>query len=248
MYENQFNEYRMTFDYHTHTVFSHGKGSIEDNVKVAVGQGLEAIAISDHGPGHLFFGVKREDFPIMRGEVERLRPLYPNIGIFLSVEANIIYKGAGLDINSEEAKLFDFVIGGYHFGIPGGYCARNWLQAYLWRGRSNKKLKTKNTEMIVKSIYENKMRILTHPGDKAEVYMEEIAQACAHTNTWMEINSWHEHMTVEEIKEAASKPVTFVISSDAHHPSRIGDFKPALKRAIEAGLDLERIVNIKRKE
>ena len=26
-------KYRMTFDFHTHTTYSHGKGSIEDNVK-----------------------------------------------------------------------------------------------------------------------------------------------------------------------------------------------------------------------
>ena len=34
----------MTFDYHTHTTFSHGKGSIEDNVKVAISKGLKALA------------------------------------------------------------------------------------------------------------------------------------------------------------------------------------------------------------
>ena len=28
-------------DYHTHTVYSHGKGSIEDNVKVAISKGIK---------------------------------------------------------------------------------------------------------------------------------------------------------------------------------------------------------------
>lgn len=36
-------------DYHTHTVFSHGHGSIEDNVKAAIKMGLKEIAITDHG-------------------------------------------------------------------------------------------------------------------------------------------------------------------------------------------------------
>ena len=36
-------------DYHTHTVYSHGKGSIEDNVKVAIEKNIEKIGISDHG-------------------------------------------------------------------------------------------------------------------------------------------------------------------------------------------------------
>ncbi|WDC83585.1 PHP domain-containing protein [Caloramator sp. mosi_1] len=41
-------------DYHTHTIYSHGKGTIEDNVKAAINKGLKEIVISDHGPGHMF--------------------------------------------------------------------------------------------------------------------------------------------------------------------------------------------------
>ena len=46
-------QYRMIFDWHTHTVYSHGKGTIEDNVRIAHERGLREIAITDHGPGHL---------------------------------------------------------------------------------------------------------------------------------------------------------------------------------------------------
>ena len=51
--EKAYDTHEMIFDYHTHTVFSHGKGTIEDNVKAAIDAGLKAVAISDHGPGHL---------------------------------------------------------------------------------------------------------------------------------------------------------------------------------------------------
>ena len=44
-------KYKMTFDYHTHTIFSHGKGTIADNVEAARSKGLKGIAITDHGPG-----------------------------------------------------------------------------------------------------------------------------------------------------------------------------------------------------
>ena len=61
----------------------------------------------------------------------------------------------------------------------------------------------------------------------------------------MEINTWHGHMTVEEIKIAAQvEDVKFIISSDAHTPDRVGDYKEGIERAAEAGLDLKRIVNI----
>ncbi|MEI3518260.1 MAG: hypothetical protein V8R14_02020 [Clostridia bacterium] len=38
----------------------------------------------------------------------------------------------------------------------------------------------------------------------------------------MEINTWHGHMTVDEIKIAAQvEGVKFIISSDAHTPDRV---------------------------
>ena len=39
----------LTADYHTHTVFSHGKGQIIDNANVAKLKGLKEVGISDHG-------------------------------------------------------------------------------------------------------------------------------------------------------------------------------------------------------
>ena len=60
----------------------------------------------------------------------------------------------------------------------------------------------------------------------------------------MEISTWHSHLTVEEIKIAMKEDVQFIISSDAHTPNRVGSFTGGLMRAAEAGLDLNRIVNV----
>ena len=65
----------------------------------------------------------------------------------------------------------------------------------------------------------------------------------------MEINTRHGHMTEEEIRIAAEVDgVRFIISSDAHTPDRVGDFKGGVDRAISAGLNPDRIVNIRKKE
>jgi len=74
---------RQTGDYHTHSMFSHGSGTIEDNVKAAIAKGMDSIAITDHGFRHVAFCVRRSDFPYLRQEVTRLRQLYPNIRILL---------------------------------------------------------------------------------------------------------------------------------------------------------------------
>ena len=62
-------KYRMVYDHHTHTIYSHGKGTIEDNVKAAIAKGLESVAITDHGPGHLTYGIDRNKLPQMRAEI-----------------------------------------------------------------------------------------------------------------------------------------------------------------------------------
>ena len=237
-------KYRLAFDLHSHTTYSHGKGSIEDNVRAAIERGLSHIAITDHGPGHLLYGVKRDAIAEMRKEIDMLNVKYPKIMIQLSVEANIINKGNLLDITPEEFELFDFVIAGYHYGLPNGYCVRNWL----WNKGlkvGERRLMNKNTDMTIKALYENNIAILTHPGDKGPFEMRPIAEACADTDTLMEISTWHDHLTVEELKIAAQTDAQFIINSDAHHPKRIGDFEGGLKRAFEAGIDLTRIVNLR---
>ena len=49
----------LTGDYHTHTKFSHGKGTIYDNALMAKKIGLKEIGISDHGFSHPAFGLRK---------------------------------------------------------------------------------------------------------------------------------------------------------------------------------------------
>src|SRR5690554_1246203 len=109
-------KYRMVYDIHTHTTFSHGKGTIEDNIKAAISRGLSCIGISDHGPGHVLYGVKRKDLPSMKNEIEGLKLKYKDIEILLGVEANIINPSGRLDVTSEDIKNLDYVLAGYHYG------------------------------------------------------------------------------------------------------------------------------------
>ena len=103
--------------------------------------------------------------------------------------------------------------------------------------------------MVIDCLRQNDISILTHPGDKGPFDIRAIAEVCVETDTLMEINTWHGHMTEEEIRIAAEvEGVQFIISSDAHTPDRVGDFKDGVERAIRAGLDLNRIVNIRKKE
>ena len=247
--------YQMTFDYHTHTTHSHGltpwtphgKGTILENAWAAAGKGLSAIAISDHGPGHLTFGINLGDLPAIREEIKQAKETVPGIHIFLSVEANIRSGARSLDITPEEAKGFDFLLGGYHLAVRHAFTVSNYLitRGYFAGEENTRKASVRNTEMIIRALHENNLRILTHPGDKAPVDILEIAKACAETDTWMEISNFHSHLSLDEIKVASKTETKFVISSDAQRPERIGSFEKGRNRALKAGLDPARIVNIK---
>ena len=242
--------YRMTFDYHTHTIYSpgpirpHGKGTPEENVLAAIDKGLDGIAISDHGPGHLTYGIKRSKFAELRAEIERLKEKYPQIEIYMSVEANTVMSGNFIDVRPDEIEVFDFINAGYHFGVKNGFVTSNYLyNTGLSRGRRDEFAK-RNTNIIVGALDCNDIKILTHPGDKAPVEMERIAQACERNSTWMEVNNSHGHLNVEELKVCAAYDVKFVVSSDAHRPEKVGSFERALERIIEAGIPIDRVVNI----
>lgn len=237
--------YRLVYDLHTHTTYSHGKGTVEENVREAFNQGMDYIAISDHGPGHLMYGVNRGDFVNIRNDVEKLNVKYPKLNVRLSLEANIIKRSPYLDIRPEEFEEFDFIIAGYHFAVTNSNMIRNWLwsKGIKWREDS---LRESNTQMVINCLKNNNISVLTHPGAKGPFDIEAIADVCAETDTLMEINTWHGHLTEDELRMASrNSNVKFIIGSDAHTPDRVGDYKEGIRRAIRAGVDLNRIVNIK---
>ena len=109
-YEELANQYRMIYDHHTHTVYSHGKGTIEDNVRVAAAKGLRSIAITDHGPGHMTYGIDMSKIGEMRDEIKRLSGIYPQVEVLLGVEANTIRNAPYIDLTEEEKEELDIVL------------------------------------------------------------------------------------------------------------------------------------------
>jgi len=253
-------DFRMIYDHHTHTTYSHGKGSIEDNVRVAYEKGLKSIAITDHGPGNFSYGIKMSRIPDMRRDIEAAIKKYPGVEVLLGVEANTLMRKPYIDISEEQYEDFDIVLAGYHFAVLNGNMVGNWVYAHDKRAKmavdkaiesNGSSLLVKNTAMIVNALYHNEeighhIEILTHPGDKGPFDIDDIACACEETGTLLEINMKHPYLSVEGLKIASKYDVNFVISSDAHVPENVGVFEPQLKRALEAGIDPERIVNIEK--
>lgn len=241
---------RIICDLHTHTTYSHGLGSILDNVKQAHEKGLTAIGITDHGPGHLSYGIKLSDVKKMREDIAKAKELYPDMDIKLGVEANIINKNGNLDVSKEDQKLFDYIIAGYHYAYLGENVFQgllimigSWLSSHHFP--VSKKTIERNTDLVVEAIRNNDIKILTHPGDKMKVDISRVAKAAAEKGVLLEINDHHEHLTVDEIKIASAYDVKFILSSDAHKVSNVGNVEMAYERVKACNIDESRIVNLR---
>lgn len=244
---------KTTADYHVHSTYSkhnHGKSTIEEIVQKAVEIGLEEIAVTDHGPKHYLFGISEHRLKEAKEKIIEMRKKYPQIKILLGVEANILDYEGNTDITDEVLKHCDIILCGYHIGVLFSTANDAWkFTAMNNLGKKSKKIyekmKAKNTGAVVKAMNKYRINILTHPGDKIPLNIDLIAKAAEKTGTILEINNSHSHLNAEEIKIASKYNVKFVINSDSHIKDKIGSYDKGLKAAMDAGLDLGRIINLK---
>lgn len=231
-------------DYHTHTKYSHGKGTIEENVLEAISKGIKIIGISDHGYKHLAYGIKLNDIYKMREEIDKLNEKYSNIEILLGMECNILDSYGNIDINDKIIENCDYIMAGYHFAsTPTSLKSMlNHCNNYIIK---NEMAKDYNTNAIINAMKNNDIFMITHPGDKGDVYIEEIAKVAKNTDTRLEINSSHGFLNSNQLVKIKGIGNKFIIGSDAHVPHNVGNFDLAMKIIKEAGVDLSLIENIK---
>ena len=235
-------------DYHTHSVFSHGKATIEQMVIRAVKLGLKEIAITDHGFRHFAYNVRRIDWPLINKEVAFLRKKYPQINIYLGLETNINSFRGGLDIKPYDSKVLDVTLAAYHkLVLPANvsdifkfFIPNSWASM---RNKFSPKLITRNTDAYIKSIENYDIDVLAHPNYGIKVDIGEVAKACAHFGTFFELNGRRIKMSDEELETAAKTDVTFIFNSDAHDVERLGNVDLSIETVKRIGIPFERVAN-----
>jgi putative hydrolase len=219
---------------------------LESIVQRAIEIGLEEIAITDHGPSHNGYGIKRIEYWVLRREIDHLNEKYPQIKVLLGLEANILGVDGRIDLDEEMRGLNDWVNAGYHFGSNLKMDYKIHLDNIL--SKFSKKIHERamktNTEAMISAMRNNKINMITHPGAKGPIDIAAVAKVAAETGTMLEINNSHGHLTTDEIVIAMQFPVKFVLNSDAHKIEDIGKVEDSISRVIEAGLDPKRVYNI----
>lgn len=240
---------RIIADLHTHTRYSHGRGSVVENVAAALGRGLLAVGITDHGPRSApWIGASVADFAAMQREVREVNRRAPDIRVLAGAECNIVSVDGALDLPHEVRSQLDIVLAGLHPGVRHA-SGRDWflLSANNWGARFSPAMRRKarliNTQAAVEAVHRNVIDVFTHPGYHLDIDTAELARACAQQGTALEINARHQEMTTAFVRVAARQGVRFVINSDAHRPSDVGSLEAGLAVARMAGLEPEQVLN-----
>lgn len=236
-------------DYHTHTIYTHGKGTIEDSVKMAIKRGLKQIAITEHSFSHFGYGVSRKEYNLMRVEIETLRRKYEGqIDILIGLESNILSLDGKIDLPQHERRLVDILVVGFHKGFvcPNVKSFFNfWWPNVLRNSWKNKKQIEKNTRAYINALNNYEIDILSHLNSNGcKVNVVEVAKVAKKRGTYIELNGKRIDFTDEEIKAMIDTGVKFIINSDAHCPENIGRCPGGLAIVEKYNIPHNQVVNL----
>lgn len=238
------------YDFHTHTKYSHGKGTILQNAQSAKARGIKGIAITDHGFSHPAFGMRIRKVDKMRLDCEMAQK-QTGVKVFLGIESNILGLSGKTDLKvSDYDKLDVFLAGIHRFVIHDKFSdyfklfGANYFSSVLKLTPRDSLVKD-TTKAYINAIKNNPIDILTHLNFGCYSNSLEVAKCLADYGTYMEINTKKIHLSDEEWQEIVDKTdVNFVVDSDAHSPERIGDEKIFTELCKRVYIPEDRIHNI----
>ncbi len=223
---------RITGDFHVHTSLSgDGRSSLEDVVLAAKARGYRAIAITDHAEGTLS-GVGREALLEQRAQIAAIQSaLGDSMRLLHGVELNIGPNGE-LDYDPEFRSTFGFCLASVHDHFD------------LDRAGQTKRVVTAMQDPSVRMIGHLSARMI---GGRPpiDLDLDAIFEAAEKTGTALEVNGALPRldMSVEALRRARARDVTFVLTSDAHHASELERVRYAALNAERAWIESDRVAN-----
>jgi putative hydrolase len=234
-------------DYHTHTPYSHGTGTILENALAAKQKGLKEIAITDHGFNHTLYGMKRKDLTAMRAECTEAEK-QTGVKVLLGVEANFISNDGTIDLTEEDISKLDIVLVGHHNFVKAKKLSdkfslffRNIISGVF---KPSKNKIEKNTQVYLNAMKKYKINVFTHLNYGMKVDTLKVALAARDNNVLIELNGKRIFFTDEEMLEMAKNKVKFIIDSDAHSSDRIGEANNAINLITRLNIPKNLIVNL----
>lgn len=245
--ENLYEKYKIVADYHTHTTYSHGKGSIEDNVKAAIAKGLKTLAITDHGSKHFIFGVSEKKLMQQKAEIEEISKKYPDFQLLFGVESNLTGIDGGYDITTGFESNFDIILCGFHKPVWADKLSDyfdifyNSYSKLIYQPTPEQI--AKNTKAYINLIKSKPIDIVSHINYHLKVDMKEVAKAASDNGVAIEVSTRHSDCTPDDYEALFASKAMLTLNSDAHKVENIGNIDKALEVVAAYNVDPKRIIN-----
>jgi len=231
-------------DYHTHTTYSHGLGSILDNALVAKSKGLKEIAITDHGFSHKLFGVKRSEIQNILSDVERAKKT-AGVNVLFGIEENFTSINGDIGLLKKDYEILDIVNVGYH-KMAKANNFRDFRQLFIPNNLKfySKRQIERNTLCVLKAIENKPINIITHLGVGMPVNVEEVARLAREKNVFIELNGKRISFSNADMEALMKYDTQFILNSDAHSPEKVGDVRNGMRYVIKYKIPEKNIVNL----
>jgi DNA polymerase (family 10) len=219
-------------DFHVHTNLSgDGRSTLEEVVAAARARGCRVLAITEHAEGTLS-GVSREALLAQREQIDALRAsLGDSLVLLHGVELNIGRDGE-LDYDAEFRSSFDWCLASVHDHFE------------LDRAAQTRRIVTAMRDPSVRMIGHLSARMI---GGRPpiDLDLDEIFAAAEATGTALEVNGSLPRLdlSVDALRRARARDVTFVLTSDAHHARELDRVNFAARNAERAWTPPERVAN-----
>jgi DNA polymerase (family X) len=219
-------------DFHVHTTVSgDGRSPLEEVVAAALARGYRVLAITDHAEGTLS-GVGRDALLEQRAQIRALQAhLGDALKLLHGVELNIGRDGE-LDYDLEFRRAFDWCLASVHDHFDLDRAAQ--------------------TRRVVKAMEDPTVRMIGHLSARMiggrppiDLDLDAVLAAAEATGTALEVNGGLPRLdlSVEALRRARVRDVTFVLTSDAHRASELERVRFAALNAERAWVEPDRIAN-----
>lgn len=219
-------------DFHVHSSLSKdAKSSVEEVVAAAKARGHRVLAITDHAEGTVS-GVGREAFLDQRAKFRALQAqLGDSMRLLHGVELNIGPRGE-LDYDAEFRRGFDWCLASVHDHFELDRAAQ--------------------THRVVTAMKDPSVRMIGHLSARMiggrppiDLDLDAVFAAATATGTALEVNGALPRldMSVEALRRARDRDVTFVLTSDAHDATELERVRYAALNAERAWIGPDRVAN-----
>jgi DNA polymerase (family X) len=219
-------------DFHAHTTWSDGRGSIERMIEGAMARGYQYLAITDHTRSlRIAGGLSIEQLREQHALIDKLNEKYAPFRILRSAEVDILASGE-LDYPDEVLAQFDIVTASIHSRF----------------GMSREEM----TMRIVRAVRNHRLDTLNHPTGRLlirrEPYaldLEAVLNAAAEHGVAVEVNGQPDRLDLNDmwVRRAIELGIPIVCNSDAHSVRELGNVAYSVAQARRGWAEPHNVLN-----